>query len=243
MAFPTIIAIPCLSGAPWDLKQFGPLKDYPMETVRLSEVHRGIEAHATDVLIQAERHESFILVGDSFGAQVALAAAARRPKGLVGLVISGGFAAMPVDNIVTRLKIEGARYLPGFLYQKLVIPMHAAALASRFDGEGDTAWTNAHSMKLFRENTTWQGYVRRTQAALHADYTAKLKNIAVPTLILTPEDDTLIGPEAARVLREGIPDATEVVLKRTGHMFRLSHPKRYAEAIRDFFAVEERMAA
>ena len=243
MTSPTIIAIPCLSGAPWDLKQFGPLKDYPMETLRLSEVHEDIEAHATDVLIQAERHKSFILVGDSFGAQVALAAATRQPKGLVGLVISGGFAAMPVDNLVTRLKIEGARFLPGFLYQKIVVPMHAAALASRFDGEGDTGWTNEHSMKLFRENTSWQGYVRRTQAALHADYTAKLKNITVPTLILTPEDDTLIGPEAAQVLRGGIPNAKEVILERTGHMFRLSHPKRYAEAIRDFFAAQERLAA
>ena len=243
MAFATIIAIPCLSGAPWDLKQFGPLKDYPMETLRLSEVHKDIEAHATDVLKQAERHKSFILVGDSFGAQVAIAAAARQPKGLVGLVISGGFAAMPVDSIVTRLKIEGARFLPGVLYQKLVIPMHAAALASRFDAEGDTGWTNEHSIKLFRENTSWQGYVRRTQAALRADYTAKLKNITVPTLILTPEDDTLIGPEAARVLLKGIPNAKEVILERTGHMFRLSHPKRYADAIRDFFAAQERLAA
>jgi pimeloyl-ACP methyl ester carboxylesterase len=144
---------------------------------------------------------------------------------------------------VTRLKIEGARFLPGFLYRKLVIPMHAAALESRFDGEGDTGWTKTHSIRFFRENTTWQGYVRRTQAALHADYTAKLGSIAVPTLILTPQDDTLIGPEAARILREGIRHATEVVLERTGHMFRLSHPGRYAGAIRDFLAVEECLAA
>jgi pimeloyl-ACP methyl ester carboxylesterase len=78
---------------------------------------------------------------------------------------------------------------------------------------------------------------------LAADYRAILGNIDVPTLILTPEDDTLIGPDAARVLREGIRNSVGVVLERTGHMFRLSHPTRYAEAIRNFFAVNHRAVA
>ena len=65
----------------------------------------------------------------------------------------------------------------------------------------------------------------------------------MPTLILTPEDDTLIGPGAAAVLREGIADATEQVLERTGHMFRFSHPSLYAKAVREFFAPALRDAA
>lgn len=232
---PTIITIPCLSGAPWDPDAFGPLQDYSMKTIRLSEDYKDIEAHADDVLALAEGEEAFILMGDSFGAQVAIAAAARRPKGLVGLVISGGFAAMPVDSLLTRAKISAARFLPGPLYRRMVIPMHAKALDSRFDAEGDTGWTTADSIRLFRENTSWRGYVNRTRAAMAADYRDALPQIAVPTLVLTPEEDTLIGPEAAGVLCTGITDATEVVLPRTGHMFRLSHPTRYAEAVRDFF--------
>ncbi len=240
MSVPAIIAIPCLSGAPWDLESLAPLADYPLETLRLSDDHTDIEAHADDVLARASRHREFILVGDSFGAQVALAAAARRPKSLVGLVISGGFAAMPVDSLLTRLKIEAARFLPGPLYRHLVLPMHAKALESRFDVEGDNGWSTVDTIRLFRESTPWRGYVRRTQAALKADYRDRLARIDVPTLILTPEDDTLIGPDAARVLREGIANSAEIVLERTGHMFRLSHPARYAEAVRAFFAVEER---
>jgi len=243
MKKPTLIAIPCLSGAPWNLEEFTSLSGYPMETLRLNESHTDIERHADDVLELAKRHESFILVGDSFGAQVAIAAAARQPKGLVGLVISGGFAAMPVDNAMTRLKIEAARFLPGLLYRHLVLRFHAKALESRFDGEGDTGWTTASTLELFRRNTSWQGYVRRTQAALHADYRGVLGRIDVPTLILTPEDDTLIGPDAAQVLREGIPNAVERVLPRTGHMFRLSHPVLYGEAIASFLANEREMAA
>jgi pimeloyl-ACP methyl ester carboxylesterase len=116
-------------------------------------------------------------------------------------------------------------------------------MESRFDGDGDTGWSTADSERLFRENTPWQGYVRRTQAALAADYRAALHDIDVPTLILTPEDDTLIGPEAARILREGIANSIEVVLERTGHMFRMSHPTRYAEAIRSFLAVSQQASA
>lgn len=56
----------------------------------------------------------------------------------------------------------------------------------------------------------------------------------MPTLILTPSHDVLIGEDAAKVLREGIPAAREVVLDRTGHMFRFSHPETYAQAVEDF---------
>lgn len=243
MTHPAIIAIPCLSGAPWDLDGFAPLGDYPLETLRLCDEHTDIDSHASDVLKLAARHDEFILVGDSFGAQVAIAASARRPRGLVGLVISGGFAAMPVSSFVTRMKIEAARFLPGPFYRRLVLPMHAKALESRFDAEGDNAWSAMDTERLFLENTSWKGYVRRTQAALAADYTSSLRKIDIPTLILTPQDDRLIGPEAARVLRDGIRNSAEVVLERTGHMFRLSHPTRYAEAIRAFLAVERKVAA
>lgn len=243
MPTPTILTIPCLSGAPWDLSTLVPLSDYPLETFRLSPQHADIERHATDVLKHVEGRKEFILIGDSFGAQVALAAAARRPKGLVGLVMSGGFAAMPLDSVLTRMKINAAQFLPGPLYRHIVLPMHARALQSRYDAEGDTGWSADDTIRLFRDNTPWRAYVRRTRAALAADYRPRLKDIEVPTLILTPEDDQLIGPGAAAILRDGIRNAREVVLPRTGHMFRLSHPTLYAQAVRDFIVGMERLAA
>jgi pimeloyl-ACP methyl ester carboxylesterase len=44
----------------------------------------------------------------------------------------------------------------------------------------------------------------------------------------------LIGENAARQMLEGIPDASEMVLEDTGHMFRYTHPVTYAEAIERF---------
>ena len=88
--------------------------------------------------------------------------------------------------------------------------------------------------RLFLDNTPWRSYVARADAALRADYTTQLTGIDVPTLILTPEHDILIGEDAATVLRTGIPDAVEHVLPRTGHMLRFTHPRRYAAHIAEF---------
>jgi hypothetical protein len=38
----------------------------------------------------------------------------------------------------------------------------------------------------------------------------------------------------------GIPDAREIVLPETGHMFRYSHPETYASCIEDFLQEVER---
>ncbi len=67
-----------------------------------------------------------------------------------------------------------------------------------------------------------------------ADYTALLRKINVPTLILTPEEDKLIGKEAAGILLKGIRGPQEVIMPRTGHMFRFSHPGAYSLEIRKF---------
>ena len=60
--------------------------------------------------------------------------------------------------------------------------------------------------------------------------------MAVPTLILSTEDDRLIGPEAAGEMVEGIPDAQEVVLEGTGHLLRFTHEHDYAVAVNDFLS-------
>jgi len=64
----------------------------------------------------------------------------------------------------------------------------------------------------------------------------------VPTVLLTPSYDRLIGPRAAQVLLAGLPDATEVVLPKTGHLFRFSHPVDYAQAVEDFLAARMDLA-
>ncbi|MEV4566278.1 alpha/beta hydrolase [Nonomuraea sp. NPDC049419] len=67
--------------------------------------------------------------------------------------------------------------------------------------------------------------------ALAADHTDRLGQVDVPTLIITPSHDRLIGERAAEIMRTGIPGAREVVLDRTGHKFRFTRPETYAAAV------------
>ena len=231
---PTIVTVPCFSGAPWELEQLAPLRDWRLRTMRLPERLDSIEAYADFVDTQLAELNRYVLVGDSFGAVIALAYATRQPRGLAALVLSGGFAANPVTNPILKARIQAARFLPGPLYRHVTLRLHASSLASPHDADGEIPWSKSRSRSLFLENTPFVSYVNRAAAALAADYRAELRRIQVPTLLITPSHDVLIGEDAARAMLNGIPDATEVTLDDTGHMFRFSHPSRYAHAIRNF---------
>ncbi len=114
---PTIVTVPCFSGAPWELDQFVSLRGWTLRTMRLPEALDSVDAYADFVDAQVADLDRCVLVGDSFGAV-----------------------------------------------------------------------------------------------------------------------DTLIGERATRVMLDGIPDAAEVKLENTGHMFRFSHPTRYGCAVRDFMS-------
>ncbi len=46
--------------------------------------------------------------------------------------------------------------------------------------------------------------------------------------------DRLIGEYAAQSMLGSIKQSLEIVLSRTGHLFRFSHPGRYSEGVRTF---------
>jgi pimeloyl-ACP methyl ester carboxylesterase len=210
-----------------------------MRTMRLPESLDDIEQYADYVAEQTADLDRYVLVGDSFGAVIALALATRQPDGLAGLVLSGGFAVSPVENPLLRARIKAARLLPGPLYRAVTLRLHADSLSSPHDADGEIPWSKKRSRELFVSNTPYRSYVARAKAALSADYREALSRIEIPTLILTPSHDELIGPKATEIMLDGISDAREVVLPKTGHMFRFSHPGRYSKAVETF--IQERV--
>jgi pimeloyl-ACP methyl ester carboxylesterase len=233
---PTLVFVPCFSGAPWDLDRLTPLSARPMRSLRLPEGASDMETYADAVAEHVAGLDEYVLVGDSFGANIALALATRRPRGLRALVLSGGFAANPVSSPAWKTAMRAMGRLRGRAYRQLVLRAHAHRLSSPFDQDGQAPWTEADSRRLFLDNTPAASFGARVTAALNADYTDRLDRIDVPTLILSPAHDVLVGEHAAAVMREGIPGAREVTLERTGHMFRFSHPHTYARAIETFLA-------
>jgi pimeloyl-ACP methyl ester carboxylesterase len=230
-----VVTVPCFSGAPWDLKAFpGLVKAYGATTLALPDRVNTVAANADAVIAEVDRYADVVLVGDSFGAFVALAAALRHPRSLRGLVLSGGFASDPNTSMIGRMRAGLARTLPRAWYKHVTLRAHAAALASPHDAAAEVPWNEKKSRQLFAEHTPWESYVGRLRAIRGADYRAQLAEIEVPTLILSPSFDKLVGREATDTLRDGIRRADEVVLESTGHMFRFTHPHRYEEAVLRF---------
>ncbi|OUE21358.1 2-hydroxy-6-oxo-6-phenylhexa-2,4-dienoate hydrolase [Clavibacter michiganensis] len=234
---PTLVGVPCFSGAPWDFAPLTALAAHPTRTLRLPDDASSVE-EAADALEDAVADLSrYVLVGDSFGAVVSLSLALRRPPGLAGLVLSGGFAADPTPAWKTRAAAL-AGHVPRVVYEQGVLRFHAAQLASRFDAAAPHPLTRRDCRELFRAHTPAAAYSARVGAVVGFDVRARLHRVDVPTLLLTPADDRLVGPAAAGALRDGLPHARELVIPRTGHMLRFTHPDEYADAVDGFVRAE-----
>lgn len=68
------------------------------------------------------------------------------------------------------------------------------------------------------------------------DTTPGLAKIAVPTLVLVGEQDTLTPPAAAKSLQENIPGAKLKVIPGAGHMSNLENPEAFNAALLGFLA-------
>ncbi|TFD57249.1 alpha/beta hydrolase [Cryobacterium suzukii] len=232
-ARPTVVCVPCFSGASWDLKVLTGLDGLATRTMRLPDDIASVDTYANVLAEQIQDLDSFILVGDSFGAVISLALAARQPKGLVGLVLSGGFAANPLPrwkSVAARL----SRFANGALYRHGTLRFHAFQLASPFDAAAEVPHAQNDYRNLFVQNTSRSSYTARVTSVTEFNVLDDLDQIRVPTLVLTPADDRLVGAEAARQLLDGIRQSSEIVLPETGHMFRFTHPTLYSNTVRAF---------
>jgi pimeloyl-ACP methyl ester carboxylesterase len=234
MISPTLVTVPCFSGAPWDERQLAPLKAaYPVRAMRLPEAIDDVERYADFLATQVEGLSDYVLVGDSYGAVISLTFALRQPTGLRGLVLSGGFAANPLPRWKNSAG-RASRHVRGSFYRNGTLRYHAHSLASKFDRDAEVPHTRHDYRRLFIENTPSESYGARVASVIAFDVRDQLAKVDVPTLLLTPADDQLVGERAARELREGLTNAREVVLPRTGHMFRFTHPSLYGRTILEF---------
>jgi pimeloyl-ACP methyl ester carboxylesterase len=233
MKVPTLVGVPCFSGAPWDLDLLEPLRRGPARTMRLPEDLDRVDAYADTLAEEVQDLDSYVLAGDSFGAVISLSLALRQPPGLVGLVLSGGFASNPLPPW-KGVAASMSRFASGPLYRHGTLRFHAYQLASKFDVAGEVPHSQNDYRMLFVKNTPRRSYTARVTSVTHFDVASELDRVTVPTLLITPADDRLVGDAAAKQMLAGIANAREVLLPNTGHMFRFTHPRLYAETIANF---------
>lgn len=154
----------------------------------------------------------FALLGESFGGPLALRLAARKPPGLVAVVLAASFHRRPAAPVITALRPLS----PAFF--RLDLPAHAVRLLLGGPDASD---------ELVREVQQAVGQVKgsvmaaRAREALGVDATALVRACPVPLLFLGGKQDRLLRsalPIEVRALRADAEirmlDAPHLVLQR-----------------------------
>ena len=161
----------------------------------------------------------FVLVAESFGGPLAVLLAARRPAGLVGLVLCATFVASPrpwVGRVVRPL----VRPWPFRLY-----PVY-----KRWRPHGRPAagsWVAAAEVARRVDPAVLADRVRSVFAV---DVRAELAACPVPIIYLRAASDRLVPGRNARLIQSLRPDATVIVI-RSSHQALQCQPAECAAAI------------
>jgi pimeloyl-ACP methyl ester carboxylesterase len=170
------------------------------------------------------------VLGVSFGGVLALELAARWPGRISSLVLQG----------------TGVRFERGLLQQI------ASVVLSGYPLPSDSPFVNQFFNLLFggkqRPGPLFDFVTRQcwqTDQAVMAhrfalverfDMRGRLDRIQARSLLLAGERDLLVSEESLLALRDGIPQASEVILPRTGHLAAVTHPEVIAKEVNEFLS-------
>lgn len=173
------------------------------------------------------------VLGFSLGSTIALAALRDRPERLPRGITVGGFACRkpaPAEVLLARL-------LSHCRMPMREVPWHDALLRR-----------SHYAPFAARESDLWPFFLEccgRVPVAAVAqralllrglDLTADLPAIRQPILVVSGDEDPLVGSSCAASLAKGLPSAMHVELAGCGHYAPLTHPAELAELVRQFLS-------
>ncbi len=165
----------------------------------------------------------FLLLGESFSGPVAIALAAKRPAGLLGLVLCVTFARNPRPALAWTaplLRILPPRQLPQALLRNLLfgpwVTESLSALARTMLPQVPSATLKA-----------------RLLAVMAVDHTDLLRQVQVPILALRASQDRLV-PRAATDWVQAHLSSLDITTLQGPHWLLQTRPEACAQAIRSF---------
>jgi proline iminopeptidase len=200
-----------------------------------------LETWADDVrgFCEALHIEKPVVLGNSFGAEVAMAYATRHPGHPGKLVLDGGAARLDLDAILavferlggTRAREVAAAFWtspfdPNSEYMTVCLPLYTRRQdeAAFMDSMLRTTW-NPELTGLYLERLAHQ-----------IDFRADLPKIACPTLVLAGADDPVAPLDSAREIADAIDPALVrlEVFEGCGHGAFREDPDRAFAVLREF---------
>lgn len=216
-----------------------PPSDVPRDPAAYSQA-RAVE-DAIAVLDQLAIDQAHV-VGLSMGGFCALHLGLRYPRRSRSLVVAGcGYGAHPEQRETFRAESEATARSFETAGSAATAARYAVGPARvQFQNKDPRGW--AEFARQLAEHSAegaalTQRGVQRERPSLY-DLTAELRQLRVPTLIVTgDEDEACLEPDL--MLKRTIATSGLVVLPRTGHTCNLEEPEFFNQALRDFFAAVE----
>lgn len=166
-----------------------------------------------------------VIAAESMGAMVALEAVLREPQRFTGMVIVGGRytgeRTPGRDRLIAGCQADFAATMDAFVN----------ACVPEADADAERAWG-----RRIVDRSNGVAAVELLTCVEGLDFTSRLGEIGIPTLVLHGRQDVIAPLAAAETLAARIPDATLVVAEDAGHVPTLTRPAWIAEQIDGFFA-------
>ena len=183
-----------------------------------------------DEMRQAAGGGNWVAVGHSMSAKIALAAAldaddaSGRLRGLV-LVAPSPPTPEPMTDEAreTMLAAWGDRDKAARHFREIANDRLAPAVFERCVED-----------QVATSHVAWTWWL---EEGSREDISAATRTVVVPTLVITGDDDVVLGPNTARVLSGEMLNSELLVVPNSGHLAPLERPALVADAIRRFVSV------
>ncbi len=201
----------------WDARGYGDSDDYD-GALRFDDFTADL-LRVLDFLKERKAH----LVGLSMGGRIARNFALKHPGRVATLTLantSPGFDALSAEEVLKYVEERRSR-----------TPPSARRLLGSRAGPGaqEALLASFHALRN-------DSYLKALEASVSQDRGAPLERLAVPTLVITGDEDRVYPPALAQGMAQRIPGAELVVLEGCGHLSNLEQPERFNAALLDFLS-------
>jgi len=172
---------------------------------------------------------AFVVLGESFGSELAVKFAATHPTNLAGIILCAGFVSNPVRNwgILPRLLANPFLFRfqpPDFALKYFVAGAHAPK-------------SLLEAVRQARRSVSATVFAKRAQATIHCNARDDIQKVNVPLLYLQATDDHLVEKSSLEEIQRLHPQTISVSI-RAPHMLLQTEPRAAAEAITNFLVAQ-----
>jgi pimeloyl-ACP methyl ester carboxylesterase len=174
--------------------------------------------------------ERAIVIGLSMGGLVTMELGLGYPDRVNGLVL----AATTADPVAAG-EAEAREATARVALERGMLPLAAEMIVQLFGPRA--ARDRALVLKLFEMmlSTSPAGAAAALRGrAERPDYSALLRSLTVPTLVISGDHDTYSPEPVIRRLLDALPTPTLVRCHESGHLPNIEEPERFNEAVREF---------